>query len=57
MREVKDVIGIVGQCKIYPEPVAPIFVVGLNREWNFLIEKAVQGVASTLPSCFQRRAE
>ena len=32
MKEVKDVIGIVDQCKIYPEPVAPISKVGLNRE-------------------------
>ena len=32
MKEVKCVIGIVSQCKIYPEPVAPISMVGLNRE-------------------------
>jgi len=57
MKEVKDVIGIMSQCKIYPEPVALISKVGLNREWDFLIENAEPGAASTLPSFSQWRAE
>ena len=57
MKEVKDVIGIMSQCKIYPEPVALISKVGLNREWDFLIENAEPGAALTLPSCSQWRAE
>ena len=38
VKESKDIIGIVGQYKIYPEPVAPISEVGLKREWDVLIE-------------------
>ena len=43
MEEVKGVIGIVGQCTIYSEPVAPISMVGINKGWDFLIENAVSG--------------
>ena len=53
----KGVICIVGQCKIYPEPVAPVSVGGLNKGQNFLIENAVQGAALRFPSSSQRRAE
>ena len=53
----KGVICIVGQCKIYPEPVAPVSVGGLNKGQDFLIENAVQGAALRFPSSSQRRAE
>ena len=43
MEDFKGAIGIVGQCKIYPEPVAPISVVGLIKGRDFLIENAVPG--------------
>ena len=51
----KGVICIVGQCKIYPELVAPISVVGLNKERDFLIENTVPGAALRFPSCSQWR--
>ena len=57
MKEVKDVISIVGQCKTYPEPVGPISLVGQNKEWDFLKKNAVPGTALTLFSCPQPRAE
>ena len=57
MKEVKDAIGIEGQCKIYPEPVAPISLVGQNQEWDFLIENTVPDAALMLFSCSQLRAE
>ena len=57
MEEVQGVIGTVGQCKTYPEPVVPISVVGLNKGRDFLIENTVPGAALRFPSCSQRRAE
>ena len=54
MEDFKGVIGFVGQCKIYPEPVVPITVVGLNKGRDFLIENTVPGAALRLPSCSQR---
>ena len=55
MEDFKGAIGIVGQCKIYPEPVAPISVAGLNKGLDFLIENTVPGASSRLPSCSQPR--
>ena len=52
MEEVKGVIGIVGQWKIYPEPVAPISVVGLTKGQDFLIENAVPIAALRFPLVF-----
>ena len=57
MEEVQGVIGTVGQCKTYPEPVVPISMVGLNKGRDFLIENTVPGAALRFPSCSQRRAE
>ena len=52
IEDFKGIIGLVDQCEIYPEPVAPISVVGLKKGQDFLIEIAVPGAASRLPSYF-----
>ena len=39
----EKVKGVIGQCTIYSEPVAPISMVGINKGWDFWIENAVSG--------------
>ena len=49
--EVGGVNGVMGSCQIYPESVAPMSFVGLNKKHTFLTDDVLSAM-SELPYCF-----